>query len=393
MTTVTTQTALETTGALPLAEASQPGRLLSLDVFRGLTVAAMILVNNPGDWGHIYAPLEHAEWHGCTPTDLIFPFFLFIVGVSITYALGSAKRATARHAALLGRVARRAAVLFGLGLLMALQPKFDFAHVRIMGVLPRIALVFLVCGTVFVKTGWRTQLGLLATLLIGYNVLLQLVPVPGFGLPNLEPATNLGAWLDRTVLGENHLWVQSKTWDPEGLLSTLPAIGTGLLGLLAGQWLRRPQPETASRVVWLLLASGAASMLGLVWNLWLPINKSLWTSSYVLYTGGLAGAALAALYWLCDVQGWRGWLTRFGRVYGVNAITVFFLSGVIARWLNMLQVPTESGEVPAKTWLYERFFTPFFSPVNASLAGALACVLIWYAVLWLMHRRNIIVKV
>ncbi|OWP63178.1 DUF5009 domain-containing protein [Hymenobacter amundsenii] len=389
----TTQAALETTGAVPLAEASQPGRLISLDVFRGLTVAAMILVNNPGDWGHIYAPLEHAEWHGCTPTDLIFPFFLFIVGVSITYALGSAKRDPARHAALLGRVARRAAVLFGLGLLMALQPKFDFAHLRVLGVLPRIALVFLACGVVFVKTGWRTQLGLLAALLVGYNVLLQLVPVPGFGPANLEPATNLGAWLDRTVLGENHLWVQSKTWDPEGLLGTLPAIGTGLLGLLAGQWLRRPRPDAASRVVWLLLASGAAIGLGLVWNLWFPINKSLWTSSYVLYTGGLAGATLAALYWLCDVQGWRGWITRFGTVYGVNAITVFFLSGVIARWLNMLMVPTASGETPAKNWLYERLFASWLSPINASFAGALACVLIWYAVLWLMYRRNIIVKV
>ncbi|MBT9394294.1 DUF1624 domain-containing protein [Hymenobacter sp. NST-14] len=390
----TTQAALDTTGARPLAEASQPGRLVSLDVFRGLTVAAMLLVNNPGDWGHIYAPLEHAAWHGCTPTDLIFPFFLFIVGVSITYALGSARQEPARHGPLLGRVARRAAVLFGLGLLMALQPKFDFAHVRILGVLPRIALVFLACGVVFVKTGWRTQLGLLAVLLIGYNGLLQLVPVPGFGPANLEPATNLGAWLDRTVLGENHLWVQSKTWDPEGLLGTLPAIGTGLLGLLAGQWLRRPRPEVASRVVWLLLASGAAIGLGLVWNLWFPINKSLWTSSYVLYTGGLAGAALAALYWLCDVHGYRGWLTRFGLVYGVNAITAFFLSGVLARWLNMLELPNGAGTaVPAKAWLYQRFFEPFFSPLNASLAGAVACVLIWYGVLWLMYRRNIIVKV
>ena len=390
----TTQAALDTTGARPLAEASQPGRLVSLDVFRGLTVAAMLLVNNPGDWGHIYAPLEHAEWHGCTPTDLIFPFFLFIVGVSITYALGSARLEPARHGALLGRVARRAAVLFGLGLLMALQPKFDFAHVRVLGVLPRIALVFLACGVVFVKTGWRAQLALLAVLLIGYNGLLQFVPVPGFGPANLEPATNLGAWLDRTVLGENHLWVQSKTWDPEGLLGTLPAIGTGLLGLLAGQWLRRPRPDVASRVVWLLLASGGAIGLGLVWNLWFPINKSLWTSSYVLYTGGLAGAALAALYWLCDVHGYRGWLTRLGLVYGVNAITAFFLSGVLARWLNMLELPNGDGTaVPAKTWIYQRFFEPFFSPLNASLAGALACVLIWYAVLWLMHRRNIIVKV
>ena len=235
----TTQAAVATTGAVPLVEAGQPGRLLSLDVFRGLTVAAMLLVNNPGDWGHIYPPLEHAPWNGCTPTDLIFPSFLFIVGVSIAYALGTARQDAARHPALLARIVKRAAILFGLGLLIALEPRFDFATVRVMGVLQRIALVFLVCGVVFVKTGWRTQVGLLVTVLVGYAVLLQLVPVPGIGPANLAPATNLGAWLDRAVLGEAHLWRTAKTWDPEGLLGTLPAVGTGLLGMLAGQWLRR----------------------------------------------------------------------------------------------------------------------------------------------------------
>ena len=386
----TTQAAVATTGAVPLVEAGQPGRLLSLDVFRGLTVAAMLLVNNPGDWDHIYPPLEHAPWNGCTPTDLIFPSFLFIVGVSIAYALGTARQDPARHPALLGRIVKRAAILFGLGLLIALEPRFDFAAVRIMGVLQRIALVFLVGGVVFVKTGWRTQVGLLAVLLVGYNVLLQLVPVPGVGPANLEPATNLGAWLDRAVLGEAHLWRTAQTWDPEGLLGTLPAVGTGLLGLLAGQWLRRRTVPVAERLVWLFVVSGAAIGVGLIWNGWFPINKSLWTSSYVLYAGGLAGAALATLYWLCDVRGYRGWLTRFAVVYGVNAILVYFAAEVLARWLGLWQI----GGTSAQGWLYGHFFAPYFrDPRNASLAAALACVLIWYGVLWVLHRRRIIVKV
>ncbi|WP_251046993.1 acyltransferase family protein [Hymenobacter sp. ISL-91] len=398
MTTATTQAALETTDAQPLAEpkesvsqASQPARLISLDVFRGLTVAAMILVNNPGDWGHIYAPLEHAKWHGCTPTDLIFPFFLFIVGVSISYALGAARQQPATHGAAMLRVLRRAALLFGLGLLMALYPKFEFGTVRIPGVLARISWVFLACGILFLKTSRRQQIGLLVLLLVGYNVLLQLVPVPGFGPANLEPETNLGAWLDRVVFTEAHLWKQSRTWDPEGLLGTLPAIATGLLGILTGQYLRRRELEPAVRVAQLFVAAAGLIVAGLIWNEWFPINKSLWTSSYVLYTGGLATAALALLYWLCDAQGRRGWWTRFGQVYGVNAITVFFLSGIVAKTLGAIKVT--AANVSLKSWLYNTFFTPYFSPVNASLAGALVCVLIWFGVLWLMYRKGVIIKV
>lgn len=390
----TTQAAVETTGAVPLAEASQPARLISLDVFRGLTVAAMILVNNPGDWGHIYAPLEHAHWHGCTPTDLIFPFFLFIVGVSIVYALDGARRQPETHGRTMLRVLKRAGILFGLGLVMALFPKFEFETVRIPGVLARISWVFLVCGLLFLKTTRRQQLGLLAFVLVLYNVLLQVVPVPGFGPANLEAGTNLGAWLDRLVFTENHLWKSSRTWDPEGLLGTLPAIGTGLLGMLTAQWLRRKDVEPATRVAWLFVAGGAAVLLGLIWNGWFPINKSLWTSSYVLYTGGLAMMSLAALYWLCDVQGYRGFWTKPALVYGVNAITVFFLSGIVAKTLNFIKIAGPDGQpIAMKTWLYNTFFTPYFSPLNASLAGALVCVLIWLGVLWVMYRKGVIIKV
>ena len=390
-----TPTAAQAPAGAPLLAVAPPaGRLLSLDVFRGLTVMAMILVNNPGDWGHIYPPLEHAEWNGCTPTDLIFPFFLFIVGVSLVYALDGAKHRGDPLGPVLARVARRAAVLFALGVLTSLYPKFNFEGVRIMGVLQRIALVFLGCSAIFLTTNWRTQLALLGALLLGYAVLLQLMPVPGFGAANLAPETNLGAWLDRLVLHEPHLWKTSRTWDPEGLLGTLPALGTGLLGVLAAQWLRRPTPEPAAKVAWLFVAAGAAIVLGLVWNPWFPINKALWTSSYVLYAGGLALAALAALYWLCDVQGYRRYAGP-AVDYGVNAITVFFLSAILSRTFGLVKLTGPAGQ-PAglKEWLYEWGIAPWFAdPRNASLAGALVLLLIWWGILGYMRRKGVVVKV
>jgi predicted acyltransferase len=390
----TTQAAVATSGTAPLAEASQPGRLVSLDVFRGITVMAMILVNNPGDWGHIYPPLEHAEWNGCTPTDLIFPFFLYIVGVSLVYALDGVKRKGGPQGTVLLRVLKRAAVLFGLGLLLSLYPKFDFATVRILGVLQRIALVFLGCSFIFLKTSWRTQLWLLAGFLVSYAVLMQLVPVPGFGPANLEPSTNLGAWLDRLVLTEAHLWKQSKTWDPEGLLGTLPALGTGLLGVLTAQWLRRPGPEPAAKVAWLFVAAGAVIVLGLIWAPWFPINKALWSSSYVLYTGGLAMAGLATLYWVCDVQGYRSW-TRPALVYGVNAILVFCLSALLSRTFALFSLTGPTGKtVGLKEWLYQWGIAPFFAdPRMASMVGAITLVLIWLVILNWMYQKKIILKV
>jgi predicted acyltransferase len=370
------------------------GRLLSLDVFRGLTVMGMTVVNNPGDWGHIYPPLEHAEWNGCTPTDLVFPFFLFIVGVSIAYALAGAKRTGAPLRPVLARVARRAAILFGLGVLTSLYPHFDFGSVRIMGVLQRIALVYFGCSCLYLVTGWRTQVALLVGVLVSYTVLMQLVPVPGFGPANLEPATNLGAWVDRTMLGERHLWAQSRTWDPEGLLGTLPALGTGLLGILAGQWLRWPNPTTFSKPVGLAVAGVIAAASGLVWNNWFPINKALWTSPYVLFAGGLALLVLATLYWLCDVRGYRRW-ARLAVAFGVNAIAVFFFSAILSRTFSLVRLPGPAGSlVGFKEWLYEWGIKPFFSdPRNASVAGAVVCLLIWLAVLSYLQRRNWVWKV
>lgn len=379
--------------------ATQNTRLLSLDVFRGFTVAAMILVNNPGDWGNIYAPLKHAPWHGCTPTDLIFPFFLFIVGVSIAYALGKKKELQANHSKLILTALKRALILFGLGLFLSLFPKVftepieAFQTVRIPGVLQRIGIVFFICAVIFIKTNKKTQLWIFSVLLIVYWLMMTLIPVPGVGYANLEPETNLGAWLDRTILTEAHLWKSSRTWDPEGILSTLPAIATGLFGVLIGTWLKRKDRDDSVKVSWMFTLGLLAVTMGLIWDLFFPINKALWTSSYVLYSGGLATVGLALCYWLIDVHKYsKG--TKVFVVYGVNAITVFFLSGLIPRILSMIKVNLADGtEVGTQEWIQKTVFAPYFSPVNASLAWAVTFILFWLLILWIMYKRNIIIKV
>lgn len=371
------------------------GRLLSLDFFRGVTVAAMVLVNNPGDWGHIYAPLEHAPWNGWTPTDLIFPFFLFIVGVSITFALEGRKEREGikGRKKLIGKIVKRSLTLFLLGFFLNFFPKFDIATVRILGVLQRIALVYLACSLIFLKTTPRQQIYVFCGLLVGYWLLMTAVPVPGVGYANLEPTTNFAAWLDRTILTPAHVYKPAKVWDPEGLLSTLPAIGTGMLGMLTGRWLRSNRP-TAEKIAWLFAMGCLTTLGGLIWDSFFPINKALWTSSYVLLAGGLAMLALALCYWLIDVQGYRKGTLLFV-AFGVNAITVFFLSGMIPRIMNLIHIPQPDGtEIGSREYLYRTFIAPpFADPKNASLAGALTFVLIWAGILWWMYRKNIIIKV
>ncbi len=376
---------------LSLANTPASSRLLSLDAFRGLTVAAMILVNNPGDWGHIYAPLEHAHWNGWTPTDLIFPFFLFIVGVSIAFALG---RQPGELKAIVGKIVRRSATLFLLGLFLNFFPRFNLLTVRIPGVLQRIALVYLICSLLFINTTPRQQLYLLLTVLAGYWLLMTQIPVPGVGYANLEPETNLAAWLDRTILTPAHVYKPAKVWDPEGILSTLPAVSTGLLGMLTGYWLRRTDVSAAERVAWLFAAGCLTTLAGLCWDGFFPINKALWTSSFVLLAGGLAMLGMALFYWLVDVKQYRRGVLPLV-AFGVNAITVFFLSGLIPRILGMINVAGAAGNrVSVQTYLYRQFIAPPFSdPRNASLAGALTFVLIWFVVLWWLYRKNVIIKV
>ncbi|TWW01514.1 acyltransferase family protein [Chitinophaga pinensis] len=355
-------------------------RLLSLDFFRGLTVAAMILVNNPGSWSYVYPPLEHSKWNGCTPTDLVFPFFLFMVGVSVTFALSSRKADVSGHASLIIHIIRRAAILFAIGLAFRLIPSFDFHNLRILGVLQRISIVFLVISLLYLKTGAKTRIWLCFSFLVIYWLLMTVVPVPGYGPANLEPETNLAAWIDRTVLGEQHLWKQARTWDPEGLLSTLPAISTGLLGIMTGDWLRRKDVADAEKVSWLFAAGFLSVLAGLIWDGFFPINKSLWTSSFVLYTGGLAAMGLALSYWLIDVQQYKSITPPFV-AFGWNAITAYVLSGAIP----MIFKGMSGGMFHA--------YGSFLSPLNASLAAAITLVLLMFIPVWIMYKRNIIVKI
>jgi predicted acyltransferase len=384
--------------AQPQLMQEAPARLLSLDFFRGATVAAMILVNNPGDWGNIYAPLRHASWNGCTPTDLIFPFFLFIVGVSIAYAMSSKKLDPATHHKTIEKALKRTLILFGLGLFLSLYPKIftnpieAIQNVRIPGVLQRIAVVFFISTIIFLKSTEKNIFKILISLLALYWALMTFIPVPGVGYANLEKETNLGAWLDRSILSEAHLWKASKTWDPEGILSTIPAIATGLFGILVGVYLKRKDIDAATKIVWLFCTGLAAVALGLIWDLQFPINKALWTSSFVLYTGGLATLILAFCYWIIDVQNYNRFTKPFV-VYGVNAITVFFLSGLIPRTLQMFSVKEADGtEINLQAWLYSGL-TAHFSPINASLAWAVLVILFWLVILWIMYNKKIFIKV
>jgi len=345
----------------------------------------MVLVNNPGTWRAVYPPLRHAEWHGWTPTDLIFPFFLFIVGVAIPLALGR-RLATEPATAVLVKIVRRSVIIFALGLLLHAVPSFDLATIRIPGVLQRIAVCYLLASLVFIWTGWRTQAALAAALLAGYWAVLTLIPMPGVGAGHLDPENNLAAFVDRTVLGP-HIWRVARVYDPEGILSTAPAIATTLLGVLAGHWLRgvRRPAETARG---LLLAGVVGIVVGELWGLSFPINKSLWTSSYAVLTAGAALIGLAVCYWLAEVRAWRAW-TRPFVVLGVNALALFFLSSLVARLLIVIKVPRETGSSPLHALLFDRLFAPWASPVNASLAFAIAYLALWFAIMWLLDRQAI----
>jgi predicted acyltransferase len=374
-------------------------RLVSLDFFRGLTVASMILANNPGSWRYIYPPLKHAEWHGCTPTDLIFPFFLFVMGVSIVFSIGNKKDLADMHSQLILKSFKRMLILFCLGIFLSLYPTVftspieAFKTVRIPGVLQRTAIVYFISTIICLKFIPRTIFKIMLGLLVIYWILITFVPVPGIGYANLEKETNLAAWIDRNLLTEPHLWKAVRTWDPEGILGTISAIATGLSGVLAGTLLRRKDKSNAEKTVWLFSNGTLAVITGLAWSLNFPINKSLWTSSFVLYTSGLACIILAMCYWIIDVKGY----SRFTKpivVYGANAITVFFVSGLLPRTLNLIKITsTDGNKIGLLAYLYKILFLPYFSPYNASLTWSIVWLLIWMCILWIMYNRKVFIKV
>ena len=388
------------------AEAARPSRMVSLDVFRGVTIAAMILVNDPGSWNHIYPPLEHAEWNGWTPTDLIFPFFLFIVGVSLTLSLASRIARGLSRGALVIHVVRRSALIFAIGLFLNGFPGFDFSSIRIMGVLQRIAICYLVAGLLYLATfqrepapgrpaharaNLRVTAAVAVALLVGYWALMTFVPVPGYGAGHLGKDDNLGAYVDRSLMG-GHLWSESVTWDPEGFLSTMPAIASLLIGILAGEWLRSDRRE-GRKALGLAAAGLALLVAGRLLHPYFPINKNLWTSSFVLFTGGFAMLALAACYWIVDVRAWRAW-TAPSLVFGMNAILGYALAALVSEVSTDFEFLHFHGrETTLHGWLYDRYFVPHASPVNASLAFAVFFVFVIFVLLWPFYRGKVFLRV
>lgn len=472
---------------MPANYAAMNKRLLSLDIFRGMTIAFMILVNNPGSWSTVYAPLLHADWHGATPTDWVFPFFLFIVGVAIPLALGKGLEQGADRSSLVRKILVRSATILGIGLFLSAYPRFgmpadhpligwqyigiglfiglvftrevlnqsqfadeprlrlrrwlgyialglaglllvfglfyyDLSRLRFPGVLQRIALVYLACGLLYLFTSWRQLLITGVGLLLVYWAIMSLVPVPidatlrealssgdlsqlgiygevgnirqlseHFIAPNLGAGGNIGAWLDRAIM-HDHLWRTARNWDPEGLLSTLPAVVTGLIGVLTGMWLRTRKGDYEKLTG--ILGMGAILLaLGLVWHLVFPINKKIWTSSYVLYVGGLALLFLGVIYWLVDVLRYQRWTKPFV-IYGMNPLFAFILSGLLVKTAISISWDNVAGDrVNFWSWLYQAGFEPYLSPYNASLAFAVANVLFCFLAVWILYRYRIFVKV
>lgn len=364
------------------------GRLVSLDVFRGITIAGMILVNNPGS-NHLYWPLEHAAWHGWTPTDLIFPFFLFIVGISITLALGRRVEMGGSQHDLLLKIVRRSLIIFLLGLIINGSPYFHLSTIRIPGVLQRIAVCYFVVSLIFVYTKWKTQAALAVALLISYWLLMIHVAAPGFVAGDLTRQGSLASYVDRAALA-GHIY--TKEYDPEGILSTIPAIATTLLGVLIGYWLGSSR-QTLVKVAGMFVAGTSALVVGWIWNIWFPINKALWTSSYVLFTGGLALLFFAVCYWLIEVQNYRRWARPFV-IFGANALALYFLFAILGRLMGLWHVPRANG-TPGnlKTFLVDHLFASWLSPVNASLFWAITYVLFWLGVLSILYKKRIFMKV
>ncbi len=429
----------------------QKERLISLDVLRGITIFMMVIVNNPGNWDAVYAPLLHAEWNGCTPTDLVFPFFIFILGAAIPLAIVTKELNQDTFIKILTRSLR----IISLGLFLGFYGKIElfnlegypllickliitgiigyvllgnfeqkikfylvlivflifmflafsgieaYQEVRLPGVLQRIGIVYFFTSLIYLKTKFNTQISIVAILLLGYWAIMTLIPVPGIGYANLDKGTNLAGWIDNLLL-ENHLWATSKTWDPEGILSTIPAIANGIVGLLVGQILNQNLNKN-NKTVKLLVIGLVLVILGLIWDTFFPMNKSLWTSSFVLYTAGCATLFLAVFYYLIDIRGYKKWTTPI-LFWGVNPMIIFFLSGIIPRVLSSIKVPNPAysienldhypEQIGLQTYLNEYYIVPYFNNLkDASLMWALINVTFWSIVLWYFYKKKLFFKV
>ena len=358
-------------------------RLISLDAFRGFTIAAMIMVNNPGSWKYVYPPLEHASWNGLTPTDLIFPFFIFIVGVSITLAYTKRLNSGIDKGPMYQKILFRTLKIFAVGILLWLFPKFNFETVRIAGVLQRIAIVFMVGAFLFLNTKWKTQAIVAGILLVGYWLIMVLIPTPGYGKVMLEPGANIAAWFDSKFLPG---YLYQKTWDPEGILSTFPAIASGITGMLAGHLILNKMTQER-KVIYLFSLSFLAFIVGFMWSYIFPLNKNIWTSSFVLVTSGLAGMTLAVSIFFVDILG-RTRFTKPGIIFGSNAITAYVLADILTlpfyRW-NI------GGASLSGHWM--NMFSNFgWNLKFGSFTFAVIFICLNFIPVWFLYKKKILIK-
>ena len=361
----------------------QNERLISLDAFRGFTIAAMILVNNPGTWEHVYAPLLHKTWNGVTPTDLIFPFFLFIAGVSIVLAYSKRIATGVPPRKMVSKIVFRALKIFLVGVLLNFIMVMNLSELRITGVLQRIAIVFLVCSLLYLFTSWRTQLITGIIFLISYWLVMVFIPTPGYGKAMLEPGINLASWFDSKFL-PGSMW--EGTWDPEGLLSTFPSIVTGIAGMMAGIIITSPLNQER-KVLWLFTAGFLVTIVGQAWGWIFPLNKNLWTSSFVLFTAGLAFMTLASSIFIEDILG-RKRFAKTGIIFGANAIAIYVLAGVFSWFFYLLKIGDQSLNV-----VFLNFCTGLSVTAKlASLIYALLYVAFNYLLAWLLYRKRIFIK-
>ena len=356
-------------------------RLLSLDFFRGLTIAGMIIVNDPGSWSHVYAPLRHAEWHGATPTDLVFPFFLFIVGVSISLSLSKREASSSLYL----KIFKRSVIIFLLGIFLALFPKFDFDNLRVAGVLQRISIVYLICAVLFLNSRFSTQLKIGIGLLIIYWITMMFIPFNGNLAGTLEPGVNFAAWIDSYLVPGR---MYQGTWDPEGLYSTLPAIATGISGMLCGSIILNNNNSIKDKIIKLFYWGSIALIIGYFWDYIFPINKHIWTSSYVLYSSGLAMIILAMSMWIIDEKKYTGNI-KFGLVFGSNAIVAYVLHGMVWR---LFQIPIINGVGFQKFWM-DTGISLGLPAKFVSLDWAIFYTLVIYFIVYQLYKRKIFIKI
>jgi len=357
-------------------------RLISLDFFRGFTIAAMIVVNDPGSWSYVYAPLRHAEWHGATPTDLVFPFFLFIVGVSIVLSLSKLKKS---NAPVYLKIIKRSIILFGIGILLALFPEFDFENLRIAGVLQRIALVYFFCSFIFLNSSKSVQMWIGIFCLVVYWAFMKHVPFGDSIVGILEPGNNFAAWVDRFITPGR---MYRETWDPEGVFSTITAIATGISGIFCGHLILNKSKSLKDKIIKIYLVGSIGMCLGLLWDYSFPINKHIWTSSYVLFSSGLAMIFLASCIWIIDHKKTSSY-TRFGIVFGSNAIFAYILHSVLG---IIFRIPVVNGNGIQKIWMDFGLSTNI-DPQLFSLIWALFYTLSIYVVINEMYNRKVFIKI